>query len=154
MTNVVVCGVGGRMGQRLAQLVLESGDLELVGATEHPGHEAVGRALGDVVGGDRREGDRAVTSDLNQVVGRADVVIVFTSPEATLTDAAVCSRSGTAMVVGTTGFSGDQLAEFQKAVAGISCVFAPNFSTAMNVLFKLVEEAARMAEAWRFGDCS
>jgi len=144
MTNVVVCGVGGRMGQRLAQLVLESGDLELVGATEHPGHEAVGRALGDVVGGDRREGDRAVTSDLNKVVGRADVVIVFTSPEATLTDAAVCSRSGTAMVVGTTGFSADQLAEFQKAVTGISCVFAPNFSTAMNVLFKLVEEAARI----------
>ena len=129
MVKVVVCGVGGRMGQRLAQLVLESDDLELVGATERPGHEAVGRALADVGGGACGEG--AVTSDLTQVVGRADVVIAFTSPEATLADAAICSRSNTAMVVGTTGFSDDQLAEFRVAVAGISCVFAPNFSTCL-----------------------
>lgn len=48
------------------------------------------------------------------------------------------------MVVGTTGLTEDQLVEFKRTVAGIPCVFAPNYSTAMNVLFKLVEEAARI----------
>jgi 4-hydroxy-tetrahydrodipicolinate reductase len=48
------------------------------------------------------------------------------------------------MVVGTTGFSAAQLGEFYRLVANIPCVFAPNFSTAMNVLFKLVEAAARI----------
>ena len=46
------------------------------------------------------------------------------------------------MVVGTTGFTPEQLEEFKRIVSGITCVFASNFSTAMNVLFKLVEEAA------------
>ena len=48
------------------------------------------------------------------------------------------------MVVGTTGFNPEQLMEFKRTVADITCVFASNFSTAMNVLFKLVEEAARI----------
>ncbi|MDE2704762.1 MAG: 4-hydroxy-tetrahydrodipicolinate reductase, partial [Gemmatimonadota bacterium] len=42
------------------------------------------------------------------------------------------------------GFTPEQLAEFKRTVADITCVFASNFSTAMNVLFKLVEEAARI----------
>jgi 4-hydroxy-tetrahydrodipicolinate reductase len=46
------------------------------------------------------------------------------------------------MVVGTTGFTPEQLEEFKRIVSGITCIFASNFSTAMNVLFKLVEEAA------------
>ena len=74
----------------------------------------------------------------------ADVVIAFTTPESTLADAAVCAAAGTAMVVGTTGFTTEQLDDFKKIVAVVPCVFAPNFSTAMNVLFKLVEEAARI----------
>jgi 4-hydroxy-tetrahydrodipicolinate reductase len=44
--------------------------------------------------------------------------------------------------VGTTGFSEEQLAEFKDIVAAVPCVFASNYSTAMNVLFKLVQDAA------------
>ena len=46
------------------------------------------------------------------------------------------------MVVGTTGMSAAQLAAFKASIAAVPCVFAPNFSTAMNVLFTLVEKAA------------
>ena len=142
MTDVVVCGIAGRMGQRLAHLITESDDLQLAGGTEREGHEVIGRDVGAAVGLPDLGID--VAPRLSDVIDRADVVVAFTAPEATLQDASVCARSGTAMVVGTTGLSEVQVAEFKETVAEIACVFAPNFSTAMNVLFELVERAARI----------
>lgn len=142
MTNVVVSGVAGRMGQRLANLTIASGDLELVGGTEYPGHQVIGRDIGEVVGSRRL--DLAVVASLGDALDEAEVVTAFTSPEATLNDAAICAVRGVGMVVGTTGFTDEQLGEFHHLVEKIPCVFAPNFSTAMNVLFKLVEEAAKI----------
>ena len=140
MTNIVVCGVAGRMGQRLAHLSLVAEDLHLVGGKEHPAHEAVGRDIGEIIGA--RHLDLQVLDTLSGLVEPDRVVVNFTTPEATLEDAALCAERGASMVVGTTGFTPEQLAEFKRIVADITCVFASNFSTAMNVLFKLVEEAA------------
>lgn len=142
MTKIAVCGIAGRMGQRLAHLVLESEDLELVGATEREDHEVVGRDAGEAIG--VPELGLVVTSGLEPVVDMADVAIAFTTPDATLRDAGICAAAGTSMVVGTTGMSDEQLDRFSETVAPITCVFAPNFSTAMNVLFELVERAARV----------
>ena len=142
MTKIAVCGVGGRMGQRLAHLVIESDDLELVGATEKEGHAFVGRDAGEAIG--VASAGAVVTESLEPAAVGADVAIAFTTPEATLRDAALCAAAGTAMVIGTTGMRDEQLVEFKASVASIPCVFAPNFSTAMNVLFELVERAARV----------
>ncbi|HJP30004.1 MAG TPA: 4-hydroxy-tetrahydrodipicolinate reductase [Candidatus Latescibacteria bacterium] len=140
MAKIVVCGIAGRMGQRLGNLIVDSDDLQLMGGTERPGHEALGRDAGVVVGCDLQ--GVSVTEDVP--AAEADVVIAFTAPESTLADARACAAAGTAMVVGTTGFTAVQLSEFKDTVSTVPCVFAPNFSTAMNVLFKLVEEAARI----------
>ena len=140
MTNIVVCGVAGRMGQRLAHLSLAAEDLQLVGGKEHPAHVAIARDIGEIIGAGRL--DLEVCDSLAGLVEADRVVVNFTTPEATLEDAAICAERGTAMVVGTTGFTPEQLEEFKRIVSGITCVFASNFSTAMNVLFKLVEEAA------------
>ena len=138
--RIAVCGLGGRMGQRLGNLVLDADDLELTAASEGPGHEWLGRDAGEALG----RGPLGVEVQPAIAAADADVVVAFTTPEATLADAAACAAAGTAMVAGTTGLSAAQLDEFRAAVAPIPCVFAPNFSTAMNLLFKLVEEAARV----------
>lgn len=140
MIRVIVCGIGGQMGQRLASLILQSQDLELAGATERPGHAAIGRDLGEVCG--RSALGKTVSGDLQEIAKAAQVVIDFTAPEATLAHGAACAAASRAMVVGTTGMKPEQLAEFKRLVAPIPCVMAPNYSTAMNVLFKLVQEAA------------
>ena len=137
MTNIIVCGVAGRMGQRLAHLSLAAEDLQLVGGKEHPAHVAIARDIGEIIGAGRL--DIEVCDSLAGLVEADRVVVNFTTPEATLEDAAICAERGTAMVVGTTGFTPEQLEEFKRIVSGIACVFASNFSTAMNVLFKLVE---------------
>ncbi|MDP7449332.1 MAG: 4-hydroxy-tetrahydrodipicolinate reductase, partial [Candidatus Latescibacteria bacterium] len=130
MAKIVVCGIAGRMGQRLGNLIVDSDDLQLMGGTERPGHEALGRDAGVVVGCDLQ--GVSVTEDVP--AAEADVVIAFTAPESTLADARACAAAGTAMVVGTTGFTAVQLSEFKDTVSTVPCVFAPNFSTAMNVL--------------------
>ena len=130
------------MGQRLANLSLDSGDLRLAGATERPGHQWVGQDVGSVIG--RSPLGVKVVDDPSAAVGEGRVLIDFTAPESTLRNAAACAANNTAMVVGTTGMSEEQLAEFRQTAQAVPCVFAPNFSTAMNVLFKLVEEAARI----------
>jgi 4-hydroxy-tetrahydrodipicolinate reductase len=130
------------MGQRLGSLIIDSEDLDLAGGKERPGHPAIGRDLGEVLGS--RHMGLKVSDDLGPQAQKGRIAIVFTTPEATLEDAAVCAVKEAAMVVGTTGFSDEQLAEFHRIVQPIPCVFAPNYSTAMNVLFKLVEDAARI----------
>ena len=142
MIKVAVDGVAGRMGQRLAHLVLESDDLTLAGAKEHPDHPCIGADVGTVIG--TPDVGVQVGSRAGDLVAGAEVVVAFTAPEATVETAAACEESGTPLVAGTTGMSDSQLAEFRSAVTAIPCVFAPNFSTAMNVLFRLVEEAARI----------
>lgn len=141
MIRVVVCGVAGRMGQRLAHLIIEDEGVELVGATECEGHDWLGADVGRAIGG--ADLGVAVTSAPAGALQGADVAICFTTPASTLETAAACARAGVSMVVGTTGFTEAELAEFKGAAAPVACVFAPNFGMAMNVLFKLVEEAAR-----------
>ena len=142
MIHVIVCGIAGRMGGRLARLISESEDLELVGGTERAGHATIGEDIGAVLG--RRAIGVKVTDDLRRFVQRGNVVVDFTTPAATLKAARICGEMGTEMVVGTTGWSGEQRSQFEEAVKGIPCVFAPNYSVGVNVLFKLAEEAARI----------
>jgi 4-hydroxy-tetrahydrodipicolinate reductase len=142
MIRAIVCGIGGQMGQRLASLIFQSQDFELVGGTERAGSPLLGRDIGEICG--RGTLGRQVSGDLGQIAGDAQVVIDFTAPGATLAHGAVCAGAGAAMVVGTTGMKPEQLAEFRRSVQPVPCVMAPNYSTAMNVLFKLVEEAARV----------
>ena len=142
MIGVIVCGISGRMGGRLARLVSESEDLALVGGTERAGHAAIGEDVSGVLGG--KATGLKVTDDLSRIIERGDVVIDFTAPAATLETARICAEVGRAMVVGTTGWSGEQRSQFEEAVRTIPCVFAPNYSVGVNVLFRLVEEAARI----------
>ncbi len=140
MIKTVVYGVAGRMGRRLASLIAESDDIELVGATEARTNPAVGKDVGELIGLGRL--GITVACNLEEVIQHTDVVVDFTTPEASLAAARIYASVGKAAVVGTTGFSDQQLAVFRETVAAVPCVFSPNFSVGVNLLFKLVEEAA------------
>ena len=73
----------------------------------------------------------------------ADVVIDFTTPAASLAHAKACAARKVALVVGTTGFSAQAKAELAGFAATIPILMAPNMSVGVNVLFRLVAEAAR-----------
>src|SRR2546428_7144592 len=108
MVKVIVTGAGGRMGTRLVSLIKETPSLQLVGAVEQKGHPAVGADAGETAGCGRL--GVAVTDNLAALADRAQVLVEFTSPDATLMHLAIMAASRKAMDIGTTGVSAEQLA--------------------------------------------
>ena len=141
MIKVVVAGAGGRMGGRLISLIGESKSLRLAGAIEKKGHPAVGRDAGEVAGGARL--GISIADDLTTLAEKADVLIEFTSPEATLAHVEIMASRKKAMVIGTTGLSAEQVSELKTKATAIPCVLAPNMSVGVNLMLKVIAEMAR-----------
>jgi len=138
--RIAIAGAGGRMGQALIEAALDADDLELAGALDQPRSPAIGADAGERCG--RSTGIRVV-SDIDAVVGVADVLIDFTRPAGTLAHLAACAGAGVGAVVGTTGFDAAGKAEIAERARAIPIVFAPNMSVGVTVLADLVERAAR-----------
>jgi 4-hydroxy-tetrahydrodipicolinate reductase len=132
MIRTVITGVTGRMGSTLLRLVREARDLELVGATARQGSAAVD--------GVSVSGDFARTL----AEGRAQVVIDFTSAEASVAHARACAERGVAMVIGSTGFTPESRAEVAASARSIPIVLAPNTSVGVNVVIRMAAELARV----------
>jgi 4-hydroxy-tetrahydrodipicolinate reductase len=142
MIKAIVAGAGGRMGGRIIHMIRQRQDLELVGAFERPDHPFIGQDAGQVAGGGPL-GVRIGTS-LGESAGKADVLIDFTSPAATLENVRVASAIGLSVVIGTTGIGGPMLETIRQAAAAIRCVMSPNMSVGVNVLFRIAGEMARL----------
>jgi 4-hydroxy-tetrahydrodipicolinate reductase len=141
MIKVVVAGAAGRMGCRLVSLVRDSTALALAGALEGKGHHAVGEDAGETAGSGRV--GITITEDLPALMERGEVVIDFSSPEATLQHLRIVAQHRRAMVVGTTGFSPDELDELKTLARQVPCVFSPNMSVGINLVYKIISEMAK-----------
>lgn len=145
--RVCVCGAGGRMGARILAAVRAEADLAVTGATERAQSPHLGQDAGLLLGTGRM--GVQVASSLEAALGPpgdaplADVAIDFTAPAASLENAAACARRGVALVVGTTGFSPAEKEALSASAQKIPLLLAPNMSVGVNVLFRLVAEAAR-----------
>lgn len=144
MIRVVVTGVAGRMGSTLVQMVREQPDMKVVGGTERQGSSAIGQDVGSVA----RMGplDATVSDDLARAIERGDgqVVIDFTSAEASTQHARICAQLAVPLVIGSTGFSADGKAEVGRCGQRIAIVMSPNMSVGVNVMINVATELARV----------
>jgi 4-hydroxy-tetrahydrodipicolinate reductase len=141
MTRVIVAGASGRMGRRIGYMVHTAADLELAGGFERSGNPDIGRDIGEV-GGYGPVGVKIAGSP-EEIIGAADVIIDFTFHQATMEFARLAAQYRTAMVIGTTGLSQENLAELRELAAGhFPCVQAPNMAVGVNVLFKVAKKVA------------
>ena len=85
-----------------------------------------------------------LVDDLAAVIDQCDVVIDFTTPQATLKHLEICAHANKKIVVGTTGFSSEQLKQLQTFGESQALVFAPNFSIGVNAAFHLLGVAAEI----------
>ena len=140
--GVAIPGCAGRMGRALVQAVAATEGLALSGASEAPGSPLLGQDAGQVAG--LPPLGVTVTADPARLLEGAGGVIDFTLPGPTIELAGRAAARSLPMVVGTTGLDEVQLAALQAAAERIPIVFAPNMSVGVNVLLRLVEEAARL----------
>ncbi|MFH1117463.1 MAG: 4-hydroxy-tetrahydrodipicolinate reductase [Pseudomonadota bacterium] len=139
--RTAVSGAGGRMGKRILTLIREYPDIEISGALEAHGHPDLGKDAGENAGIGTL--NVPIIADVAEVLKNADVLIDFSSPAASVANVKASAEAGKAVVVGTTGLSEEQREAVSKAGAATRCLFAPNMSMGVNLLFKLVESVSR-----------
>lgn len=142
MVKAIVAGAAGRMGQRMISMIHQSEDVTLGGAFEHPENPFVNEDAGQTAG--LGEIGVRIAGSLNEVIDKGEVVIDFTTPEASLENIRAASSQGLSMVIGTTGITGDTLKEVKDLGKRIRCVLAPNMSVGVNVMFRIAAEMARI----------
>ena len=142
MTRIAITGAAGRMGRSLIEACHNTDGLEVSVALEHPESSLLGSDAGDLAGVGKLGIE--VGADIGAVIDDFDVLIDFTRPEPTLINLEACRRAGRRMVIGTTGFSGEQKSQISAAAQAIPVVFAPNMSVGVNLCLKLLDTAARV----------
>jgi len=117
MVKIAVSGSRGRMGKMILDL-----------ANRDPRFKIAGRFDKD--------------DDAESAVRASDVLIEFTTPEATIKNLELALGNKKAMVIGTTGLSEEQQRKIENAAKSIPIVMSPNMAIGVNVLFKLAAESA------------
>lgn len=145
--RLVLLGVAGRMGRMLTQVVPDTLGVKLVAALEAEGSASLGVDSGAAFGQDPN--GVPVTSDIPAALADADVVVDFSRPEATVAMARAAAQAKVAHVIGTTGFTEDDLAAIAQAARDTVIVRSGNMSLGVNLLAVLVERAAKaLGPAW------
>jgi 4-hydroxy-tetrahydrodipicolinate reductase len=121
MIRVAVAGAAGRMGSTVCGAVEEADGMELTGRA-----------------------DPSLGTELSDVLGNADVVVEFTTPETSLANSIACLEAGVHVVVGATGFDLDALRDAaENSGTGANCFVAPNFAIGAVLLMELSQRVAK-----------
>lgn len=139
--RIAVLGAAGRMGQTLTRAVIETPGCTLAGGLEAKGAPAVGQDIGEVAGLEPL--GVAVTDDPLPLFAHVDGVLDFTLPKATVEFSALAAQARIVHVIGTTGFSDEDLAKLEAAARHATIVKAGNMSMGVNLLAALTERVAR-----------
>ena len=137
---IAIAGASGRMGRMLIEAIQNAPDARLAGALDIPGSPALGADATAYLG---VTSGIVITPDLHEGLKNAKYLIDFTRPEGTLAHLRVCRELGVNMIIGTTGFTAEQKAEIDDAARDIAIVMAPNMAVGVNVVFKLLAQAAK-----------
>jgi len=131
--KVVVSGALGRMGSVVAQAVREAPDMELVAGIEAP--ERISEDPGF-----------PLLSRLSEA--KAQILVDFTRPDASLSLLEEAARAGMGLVIGTTGFTDEQKERIKRLSEAVPVVLSPNMSLGINLILRLVSEAARLLQGY------
>jgi 4-hydroxy-tetrahydrodipicolinate reductase len=143
MIKAVVTGAAGRMGSRIINVLASSEGIRLAGAVERKGHPLAGQDACGPAGLPAGGVLTVITDDLAAALKTGDVLIDFTFPESSLEHIKACAEAGKPVVIGSTGFSKEQLAEISTYVRKVPCVLSPNMSVGVNVCFKALADLAK-----------
>jgi 4-hydroxy-tetrahydrodipicolinate reductase len=139
--RIAVLGADGRMGRALVRAIEAAGpQARLSAATEHADSAAIGHDAGLVATGQSL--GVPIKTGVPEA-GAADVWIDFTVPAATVAYAEAAVAAGAALVIGTTGLAAQHREAIERAAKRVPVVLAANYSIGVNVMLKLIADAAQ-----------
>lgn len=145
--GIVVTGASGRMGRMLVETVRGDPRVRLAGAVVREGHDWIGRDLGEAMGGAAI--GVTVTADPVEAIAGAQGILDFTTPEASLGFAELAAQARAVHVIGTTGFTAEQIARLKPAARHAPIIRAGNMSLGVNLLVGVTRRvAAALGEDW------
>ena len=134
MIRVGVFGAGGRMGATVCEAVSGDPELDLVAGVD-PFH------AGETVSGIEIAGEPRAMADAG-----AEVVVDFTVADAARKNVCWAALHGVHAVVGTTGFTDDDVDLFRDEFRTSNCIIAPNFAIGAVLMMRFAELAAPFFE--------
>jgi len=137
MVKLIVAGACGRMGSRIIALAEQAKGVSVAAAFEHPDHPKIGEEVAP---------DVQLKGMLDPLLESGDVLIDFTEHTATLNHLRLVAKHGKSAVVGTTGFTPEELNEIRELSSACSMVLAPNMSVGVNLMFKIARDMARILD--------
>ena len=139
--RITIAGASGRMGRTLIRAVSEADGMRLAFALERPGHAELGKDAGVLAG--LPPNGVALTGDPLAALAASDAVLDFTQPAASVPLSELAAQARIVHVIGTTGFSDDDLARLKASARHAVIVKSGNMSLGVNLLAALVREAAK-----------
>ena len=127
MTDIIIQGINGRMGKVLCELISQREDCRIVGGVDVSA----------------QSGAIPVAASLEELNVKADVIIDFSTPEATKAALRYCQTTGTACVVCTTGLDGECEKMMRQAAEKAAIFKSANMSMGINLLAELAQKAAQ-----------
>ncbi len=140
--KIAVAGAAGRMGKTLIEAVKMNPLTELGAAIEHTSSPMLGYDATEQAG--LGQSGIIIGSDLSAVINDFDVLVDFTAPVATVANALLCAAANKKMIIGTTGCTSEDQASIADSASQSAICMASNFSTGVNVCFKLLKDAAEI----------
>ena len=139
--RLIVAGAGGRMGRTLIKAIAETKGLVVAGAVEAAGSAVIGRDAGELAG--LGNNGIAVATDPAPLLEKADGLIDFTIPAATMAFAELTARMGRVHIIGTTGLTGENDKLIAEAAKKAVIVKSGNFSMGVNLIAALTKRVAK-----------
>jgi len=143
MERVKICMIGaaGKMGRRIIALTKDDEAAEISGAVESAESPFIGMDAGEVAGIGKI--GVKIVSDYESAAKDADVLIDFTFKMVTLNNLDVYEKINKPLIIGTTGFEGEEVEKIKRLSDKLPLLLAPNMSLGVNLTFKILDMVAK-----------
>ena len=129
MVKVTICGANGKMGKVISSVIKDRTDCTVISGID------LNTEPGDGF---------SVYAKPSELPEKPDVIIDYSHPSGLGDLLEYCLSTGTAIVIATTGYTEEQIAQIKKAAEQIPVFFTFNMSLGINLLCKLAKTAAEV----------
>jgi len=142
MIKVIITAPKGNMGKLIVRAAAKNPMIEIIGGLAPKGRDYVGIDVGIAAGLQNPLGTK-VYDDVEEIINECDMIIDFSTVDSSMKLIDLTLRHNKAFICGTTGFNKEEEDIIEAAAEKIPLLKAANTSYVVNVMNKLLSEAAK-----------